>query len=101
MASRNQAKLMGNSDLRSVTEITHSRRRNSGEPPRSRLKAIRTCGFAAADFGFHDATDSPPNDFLAVKITTLPAAGVLMFSGAPVTAGQVVPVVTSSPWTLT
>ena len=32
--------------------------------------------FTAANFGFSDATDAP-NNFLSVKITTLPGAGTL------------------------
>ena len=44
--------------------------------------------FAAADFGFSDATDNPPNAFLAVTITTLPTAGTLTDNGTAVTAGQ-------------
>ena len=47
---------------------------------------------AAADFGFSDPLDSPANNFLAVKIATLPAAGSLKLNGAAVTAGQVVTV---------
>ena len=46
----------------------------------------------AADFGFADAHDVPPNAFAAVRIDTLPAAGVLALGGAPVAAGQVVAV---------
>lgn len=45
-------------------------------------------GFAAADFGFTDPNDSPANGFLAVKITTLPAAGTLTSGGNAVTNGQ-------------
>ena len=48
--------------------------------------------FAAADFGFSDPNDSPPNNLLAVKITTLPAAGTLTDNGVAVTAGQFVAV---------
>ena len=32
--------------------------------------------FGAANFGFADPNDNPPNNFLAVKITTLPAVGI-------------------------
>jgi hypothetical protein len=46
--------------------------------------------FAAADFGFTDATDSPANNLTAVKIATLPAAGSLTLSGIAVAAGQTV-----------
>ena len=44
--------------------------------------------FTAADFGFTDPSDSPANNLLAVKITTLPAAGTLTDNGVAVTAGQ-------------
>ncbi|MEZ0260537.1 MAG: cadherin-like domain-containing protein, partial [Alphaproteobacteria bacterium] len=48
--------------------------------------------FAAANFGFSDPLDSPANTLLAVRITTLPAAGSLLLNGAAVTAGQFVSV---------
>ena len=44
--------------------------------------------FASADFGFSDASDSPANTLLAVKISTLPGAGSLTDNGVAVTAGQ-------------
>ena len=44
--------------------------------------------FPASDFGFTDPNDSPANALLAVKITTLPAAGTLKDNGAAVTLGQ-------------
>ena len=47
--------------------------------------------FSAADFGFTDPNDTPPNALLAVKIATLPAAGVLEFSSIAVVAGQDIP----------
>ncbi len=47
--------------------------------------------FAAADFGFTDTHDTPPDDLLTVKIVTLPAAGALKLGLANVTAGQVIP----------
>ncbi len=46
--------------------------------------------FAASDFGFTDPNDSPADALLAVKISTLPAAGTLTDNGVPVTAGQFV-----------
>jgi hypothetical protein len=46
--------------------------------------------FTTADFGFSDPNDTPPNNFQAVKVTTLPAAGTLTDDGAAVTAGQLV-----------
>src|SRR5439155_3088344 len=42
------------------------------------------------DFGFTDPNDIPANTLLAVKITTLPAAGTLKLSGVAVTAGQTI-----------
>ena len=48
--------------------------------------------FAAADFGFTDPGNAPPNALLAVKIDTLPAAGTLTDNGVAVTAGQFVTV---------
>ncbi|MGO9111654.1 MAG: DUF4347 domain-containing protein, partial [Thermoguttaceae bacterium] len=46
--------------------------------------------FAAANFGFSDPNDSPPNSLQAVKITTLPEAGTLTYNGVAVTPGQFV-----------
>jgi CSLREA domain-containing protein len=48
--------------------------------------------FAATDFGFSDVSDAPANLFQSVRITTLPSAGTLTLAGAPVSAGQLVPV---------
>src|SRR6185312_2913322 len=48
--------------------------------------------FAAADFGFTDPNDTPANTLLAVKITTLPAAGSLTDNNVAVVAGQFIPV---------
>ena len=45
-----------------------------------------------ADFGFTDPNDNPPNNFVAVEVTTLPTSGSLTLSGSPVTAGQFVTV---------
>jgi hypothetical protein len=46
--------------------------------------------FPTAVFGFTDPNDTPPNHFLAVKITTLPGAGTLTDGGSAVSAGQFV-----------
>ena len=43
-----------------------------------------------ADFGFTDSDDVPPNNLLAVKLTTLPLSGSFTLSGAAVIAGQFV-----------
>lgn len=48
--------------------------------------------FKAADFGFTDTADSPANSLLAVKITTLPAAGTLYLGADPVAADQTIAV---------
>ena len=48
--------------------------------------------FAAADFGFSDPNDSPPNAFLAVKITTLPSVGTLTNNNVAVNAGDFISV---------
>ena len=43
-----------------------------------------------ADFGYGDAAEEEPHPLLAVKVTTLPAAGTLKLDGVAVTAGQYV-----------
>ncbi len=48
--------------------------------------------FTAADFGFTDPADDPPNDFYRVKIVTLPSAGTLTNDGVAVSAGDFVSV---------
>ena len=44
--------------------------------------------FSTTDFGFSDPNDTPPNNLLAVTITTLPTAGTLLLNGTAVTAGE-------------
>lgn len=51
-----------------------------------------TYTFSAADFGFTDPLDNPPNTLLSVKITTLPAKGDILLGVTPVTAGDFIPV---------
>ena len=46
--------------------------------------------FDATLFGFSDPADAPAGNALAVKITTLPGAGMLTLNGTSVTAGQLV-----------
>ena len=46
--------------------------------------------FQAADFGFSDAQDQPPDAFAGVVVTTVPTAGELELGRQPVTAGQFV-----------
>ncbi|MCY2990850.1 MAG: dockerin type I domain-containing protein [Planctomycetota bacterium] len=48
--------------------------------------------FTGSDFGFSDPNDTPPNDFLAVKITSTPGTGSLTNNGAVVTTGQFISV---------
>ncbi|MCB1382271.1 MAG: tandem-95 repeat protein [Notoacmeibacter sp.] len=47
----------------------------------------QTHTFTAAEFGFSDPLDSPPDAFMSVIITTLPAGGTLTLNGNPVLAG--------------
>jgi hypothetical protein len=46
--------------------------------------------FSASDFRFSDSTDYPANEFLAVKIASLPTVGRLMDKGLPVAVGQII-----------
>ncbi len=46
---------------------------------------------ALSDFGFSDSSDAPANQFLAVKIDTLPESGRLSLNGVALLAGQFVP----------
>ncbi|HEX2826786.1 MAG TPA: Ig-like domain-containing protein [Burkholderiales bacterium] len=48
--------------------------------------------FAAADFGYADAADSPANALAGVRITAVTGSGTLLLGGAAVGAGEVVPV---------
>ena len=49
-----------------------------------------TYTFTAADFGFSDPDDAPPNTLASVRVTTLTGAGSLTLSGAAVATGQFV-----------
>jgi hypothetical protein len=67
------------------------------DPPAGTDKTVTiledaTFTFAVADFGFTDPNDTPPDTFVAVKISSLPTAGSLTLSGVPVTLGQFIPV---------
>ncbi|HJT68495.1 MAG TPA: choice-of-anchor Q domain-containing protein [Pyrinomonadaceae bacterium] len=48
--------------------------------------------FAVVDFGFTDPNDTPANNLLAVKITTLPGLGTLTNNNVAVNAGDFIPV---------
>ena len=72
-----------------INEVNH--------PPLGTKKTVSTPEdtpyvFKPADCGFSDPNDSPPNNFKAVEITTLPALGKLTDNGVAVTAGEFVPV---------
>ena len=64
-------------------------------PPAGADKAVALLedapyALAAADFGFADPNDAPPDNLLAVKIASLPAAGRLTLAGLAVAEGQIV-----------
>jgi RHS repeat-associated protein len=44
--------------------------------------------FTPSDFGFSDPQDTPANNLLAVKISTLPTKGTLINNGTPVNVGD-------------
>ena len=46
--------------------------------------------FTAADFGVNDPSDSPANTLSAIKITSLPTAGLLTNNNAGVSVGQLI-----------
>ncbi len=48
-----------------------------------------TCTLTTGDFSFTDPQDLPANTLAAVKITTLPAAGVLKYAGTAITATEI------------
>ena len=53
--------------------------------------------FSASDFGFSDPLDVPPSALARVKLTTLPAAGVLSVDGLPAAAESFVRLTPSLP----
>jgi hypothetical protein len=54
------------------------------------VSKTRDYAFTAADFEFADGNDSPPNNFIAVKIVTLPATGLLTHNNVPVVSNQTI-----------
>ena len=46
--------------------------------------------FQEADFGFTDPIDEPANNFRALKIASIPDAGVLRLNGIPVRVNQII-----------
>ena len=78
-----------------VTRINHAPVGANGNPSVSFAVPTTTMyELSASQFGFTDPNDSPPDNFLAVKITTLPASGTLYYGidNQAVIAGQYVPV---------
>ncbi len=72
-----------------VTGINHA---PSGTSKTVTTQENGAYAFLTSDFGFSDPNDNPPNNLLAVEITTLPTAGTLTDNGVAVTAGQFIPV---------
>ncbi|MCE9630385.1 MAG: hypothetical protein K8S94_06670 [Planctomycetia bacterium] len=62
----------------------------SGADATLTLLEDNTLTFSIGDFGLSDASDTPPNNLLAVKITTVPSLGTLTLEGLNVTAGQAI-----------
>ena len=54
------------------------------------MSAGQTYTIAVADWGFSDPLVAPPDNFVAVMITTLPSNGVLQVDGVNATNGQIV-----------
>jgi photosystem II stability/assembly factor-like uncharacterized protein len=76
--------------------------RNVEEPPAGTSATLRLAKnvpwiFSASDFGFSDPLDVPPSALARVKLTTLPAAGVLSVDGAPAAAESFVRLTPSGP----
>ncbi len=81
------------SDCETITVTVNESNAAPGGADRT-VSALEDIGrvFATADFGFSDPDDVPANALMAVKITTLPAAGWLRLDGADVSAGQFITV---------
>ena len=60
----------------------------SGTDGSTYLAGRHSYTFRAANFGFSDPDDVPPNYFTRIKLTTLPATGVLTVDGIQAVAGQ-------------
>ena len=71
-----------------VTVSVGSNSAPAGADATATLAEDTTRSFAPSDFGFSDADAG--QTFANVRIDTLPAAGVLTFSGVPVVAGQLI-----------
>ena len=82
---------------RTATDIFDLSVNSVNDPPAGTDNSVTTnedtqYTFAAADFGFTDPNDNPPNTLLAVKITTLPGLGSLTNNNVAVNAGDFIPV---------
>ena len=76
--------------------------RNVEEPPAGTSATLMLAKnvpwiFSASDFGFSDPLDVPPSALARVKLTTLPAAGVLSVDGVPAAAESFVRLTPSLP----
>lgn len=75
----------------------------SSHPPQGTGRSIvvgkgATQALGQSDWGFADPSDSPPNSFSGVRITTVPQGGTLRVGGEIASAGQVVATVADSAW---
>jgi Putative Ig domain len=70
----------------------------------TQLASGQSYSFGAADFGFADRADFPPNTLTRIRLTTLPASGVLTVDGVPAVTGgfaAVAPAALGTRWTPT
>jgi hypothetical protein len=68
--------------------VTNVNEAPSGTDKNLTISANTAHTFTTANFGYSDSSDSPPNTFQGVVITTLPANGTLLLGIEPVTVGQ-------------
>lgn len=74
----------------------------AGSNNSTQLAAGESYTFGAADFGFTDPEDFPSNIFTRVRLTTLPATGVLTVDGVPALPGEfaaIAPAALGTLWT--
>jgi hypothetical protein len=72
-----------------VTPINHA---PSGQNTTITLAEDSAYTFNTSNFGFSDVNDTPANNFLSLRITTLPTSGTLFVGQTSAAMGQVVPV---------
>lgn len=87
----------GGVNLDAIGKVLYIQLASVNDAPVGTAKTVSTAKntaytFKVADFGFTDLNDTPPNTFLAVKITTLPVLGRLTDNGVPVAIGALIPV---------